>query len=442
MSTILSSIFEKAKTWQNPDDVKGIICDVANRNAFSIFPTHGNWNDLSLTSGYPSLVVFFAALDNLFPGEKWDEITHIYILKIKDILEEDGILKSASLYAGIAGICFAIYCASRECSRYQKLLLKLESVLAEKLERDYFIPLRANLRNERSSPASLYDPVQGIIGIGLYGLIRNQPWVEEIVQLLIKLSLPIPVDGQLVPGWYMSPEDQFTLEDKVRFPRGNFNLGLAHGMTGILAFLAMAHLGGIRLSGQVEAMERMALWLQLKRVEREDRLFWEGRIAFEDEILGHHKVPSSNREAWCYGTPGIARTLYLVGKTLKRVELQQYALESLHSILKLPQQEWQLPGPTFCHGISGLLMITHLMARDAQDRKLQEQAVKLEQILWQFYQPESPFGFCDLDPKKEGGYIMLHKIGLLEGATGVWLTLLSLHTPISLWRLPLLIDEI
>ncbi len=68
-----------------------------------------------------------------------------------------------------------------------------------------------------------------------------------------------------------------------------------------------------------------------------------------------------------------------------------------------------------------------------------ERVQKLTDYLLSFYNPELPFGFRDINLSKEGERIGLDKIGLLEGASGVLLTLLAVTTGECEWNLPFML---
>lgn len=443
LTSVLPQLLVFAQSCRDPETVKQISLEPSNVNPNPAYITDSTWSDIGL-SGYAALLIFYATLDTLFPNDEWDKCAHAYVLKIKESLETFGFPRTCSIYGGLASLCFAIHFASRRGSRYQRMLGKLDDALLENVEHHCLLPLSTNFKEGRSVPAGLYDLIQGIVGVGLYCLQRQDDpklctLAASIISSLIQLTYPIKIDGHLVPGWYLSQENQFIQEDKESFPRGNFNLGLAHGIPGVLAFLAVAKLQGIHLAGQIEAMERISSWLQARCTKGDGLFYWRGQIPFEEEIGGVPKKIAFNRKAWCYGTPGVARSLYLAGKALNCTDLKTFAVRSFNSIFQ--NELWGLPGPTICHGLSGLLLTTHFMAKDSSDPSLVLQRENLTQKLWNFYLPNAPFGFCDLDPQLGGGYASLHKPGLLDGATGVWLTLLSLENDVPCWHLPFLVNH-
>jgi lantibiotic biosynthesis protein len=442
---IIPIIKEIAHRLRSPDLVKAHILDPCHQNPDPLYHEI-LWDDLSLAGGYTGIVLLLSELDRLYPNEKWDESVHAYVIKIKEAFEKTSFTE-LSLFSGIAGIGFALRSASREGTRYKKMIENLDHFLLQGVTKYYLTPLKANLENGRPSSQSLYELIQGIVGIGVYGLnnlhlpsFRNI--LEEILQLLIQLTKPIKIKDHWVPGWYIPRDYQLNEGYKTLYVQGNFNLGLSHGITGVLALLAISTLMGIAVEGQMEAMETMVEWLFKHRREGQKGYFWESMISLETE-LGINKTGDNvtYKDAWCYGTPGVARSLYLAGKAMKNESIQKRALESFCSVFQRSRKEWQLPGPSICHGISGLFMITTMMSRDSKDLFLEKKAQELQQMIIQSYRAEHPFGFKDLNPRKNGGFAEIDRVDLLEGTSGILLTLLSSEAPTSWWHAPFLISE-
>ncbi len=438
-------IKELAERFRFPEKVKDAVLDLKNCNPDPLHPTRpALWDDLSLAGGFPSMLLLMEALHQGEPSGKWDQTAHLYVLKILDKIESDkGV--SFSLYGGFAGICFALLQVSQGRMRYQRLLQQLEDHLIENVKNSYFLPLHHNLDKGLPSRPHMYDVVSGIAGIGLYGLLcldqeKFNSFTEEIALLLSRLVRPLKVKERWVPGWYLPSEMQFLEDESKQYPEGNFNAGLAHGIPGVLGFLSLALEKGICVPGQKEAIETIAQWLQKKQQRTKLGIQWPGRVSWKEE-LSETVVPNPSRDAWCYGAPGVARSLYLAGSALKNETLKNQALLGIRSVFDRDPKEWGLYSPTICHGLSGLLLIGHLMAEDTQDVKLQQDVKQLETHIWGFYRPESAFGFQDFEKKKEGGFAPLNKAGMLEGATGVLLTLLTVNGSPSSWHYPLLISK-
>lgn len=61
------------------------------------------------------------------------------------------------------------------------------------------------------------------------------------------------------------------------------------------------------------------------------------------------------RDAWCYGVPGIARSLILAGQAVHDRDLTMKGLSSLAAMADRDARLWDVEGPTLCHGYAGVL---------------------------------------------------------------------------------------
>ena len=438
---------EMANRMKNPQEVNQIFFHPDNRNNDPLFPERSNYQleDFHLIDEYTGVLLLLAELDRLFPDEKWDLAIHDYILKIKEILESKRFIHT-SLFGGLTGVAFALQKASREGTRYQKMITVLNNHLLESVKKHYLDPLEENLNTRQFSSFSLYDVIQGIAGIGIYGLINfHLPSFAELVKhiliLLVKLVKPVRIEERWIPGWYLPQSLHVYKEEQQKYPQGNFNLGHAHGIPGVLAFLSIALIHRVEVPGQREAIGTIVDWLKKHRQENQGNFFWRTVIPFEEEMEQIKTKENLTKDAWCYGTPGVARSLFLAGKALENEELKSYAFDSFCSVFNRNRHEWDLLGPTFCHGYSGLLMITRIMAQETQSSFLNKQVELLKEIVLEYYHQDHSFGFTSLEPCQKGGFIEISRLSLLEGASGILLTLLSLEGLTSWWHAPFLIGD-
>jgi len=442
----LQIVHDVSMNMRDPEAVKAIADDLENVNSSPFFPLAGTtWSDLSLTNGYPSLLLLFSTLEKQGVIEDGDAIAHSYVLKIKEAIESEGLFH-LSLFGGVSGICFALNEASCQGTRYQKMLNSLHSFLLDRIDSLYLAPLKNNQQKLIPTSPTLYDPVQGVCGIGRYALenLSLPPFfdaAENIAKALVALSRPLNYGGQSIPGWFLSPLDTLNARNRETCPKGNFNLGLAHGVTGILAYLSIAFLRGIQVEGQKEAIHTISEWIRSKAITHNGAILWPYYISWEEELEGATAVINGSKDAWCYGVPGVARTLFLAGKALDCESLKTFAADAYRGIFSRKQKDWHLPGPTLCHGISGLLLITHEMSKESGCEDLVPRVDELGDTLLSMYQPQAPWGFKDVEIGRDGKACELNKPGFLEGTAGVILALSSLSESRSNWHLPLLIHE-
>lgn len=435
-----SIILDAAQKMKSPIFIRDFKLDPKNAHPDPVQPTSSYWNDLSLTGGYPALILLFAVLQRsgLLNCE---ETIHQYVLKVKETIETRS-FSDLSLYSGVTGICFSIHQASFDGKRYQRMLATLHDFLLSQLETNYLTPLRENLNLHVPRPAFLYDPISGISGIGRYALEHlSYPGfmkaVLEIVSTLIAICKPLLIKEHNVPGWYLSPTDRLNAINPSQ--QGTFNLGLAHGVTGILAFLAIASLRGVEVEGQKETMAMIANWIRNKSFMDNRAIQWPYYVTWEEETVQLPPRKESSKDGWCYGVPGIARTLLLASKALNDKELKSFALKAFRDVFTRTREEWGIPGSSLCHGIAGLLLITHEMAKEEGCDDLHSKVNELEKILLSYHHSDFPLGFQDFEPCAKGGFIGVNNLGFLDGSVGILLTLLSLSDSKSTWHLPLLI---
>ncbi|TSB46224.1 lanthionine synthetase C family protein [Alkalicoccobacillus porphyridii] len=416
---ILVTLSEKLK---DPQKVEKIVMDKNNKTSNSkINP----WDPISLSHGFAGTILFFSEMHKVYPEEKWDHVAHNHIVYASKYLKVG--VASISLFGGITGFAFAVLNASENGTRYQNLLAKLDEIILREAQSD--------IENEKSREAigtlpSFYDVIQGYSGIGRYLLERKEEnhlfykVIEKILHRFIKITEPVIWENYDIPGWYVSKEDQFLEKDKKLFPYGNFNLGLAHGIPGPLTFLSLCKEKGIEVPGQRKAIKTIGDWLvHHNRSNQIGTPVWPYRLGVKEEISNQFTV-TDQREGWCYGNPGVGRSLYLAGKAINDKIYQEIALNCFFGIKEKTFEELDLQSATFCHGKSGLMQILIGMKRDLRINDFDQLINKLGIEIMKQFKITNPLGFKDFEignRKKE-----LDKAGLLEGSAGVGLALLSM----------------
>ncbi|MDQ7863550.1 lanthionine synthetase C family protein [Peribacillus frigoritolerans] len=205
------------------------------------------------------------------------------------------------------------------------------------------------------------------------------------------------------------------------FPEGNFNCGLAHGIPGPLSLMALSIQKGIEIPGQREAVRKITNWLmKWKQVDSG----WPSRLSFQEVATSKISHAYPKRQGWCYGDPGVARSIYLAGKALDDTAAIRSAVGAYQDIIVEQKEEWELVSPTFCHGRAGLLQMLIRMAKDEEDQFSVQSIAELVHYIEESYDPNAPFGFRDIESNGEKS-LQLNKAGLLEGVTGVLLPLLK-----------------
>ncbi|MGG0814134.1 lanthionine synthetase C family protein [Paenibacillus alvei] len=410
----------------DPDLVKSICTSEKNRIE------HQNdfiWDEISLASGYPSASILYGRLGTIFPRDEdqFNRGAHHFLLKTQEAMRNaEGV--SLSLWSGLSGIGFAAYLLSNDGKKYRKLINQINELLV----RYGHIHLQKAKENIRTGVYFQdYDVISGWSGIGRYLLLFSdipdvRGLLNDVLEYLILLSNDKMEKGCSIPGWYI-PAEHLPSHQQEIYAKGYFNLGLAHGIPGPLALLAIAYNQNIRVSGQKEAIEQYSKWILNWKIESDFGVQWPLVVSY-GEVNLHEDDNQKNREAWCYGSPGVARSLWLAGKALGDISLQTLATDAFIAIFKKPIENWSIYSPSICHGYAGLLKLTHQMYLDTGNTELFTcYRNLLEDILGKF-DPSSAFGFQDVyRDSKTTKY--LDYLGILDGVTGIAMTLLDAIAP-------------
>lgn len=206
------------------------------------------------------------------------------------------------------------------------------------------------------TPWNVYDAITGLAGTGriLLAAVRAghgaEPGLQAALTTLTRMILSR--DGTR-PGWW-APAGLNGSSAQAE-PSGTAATGMAHGIAGPLAFLALASIAGYTVDQQPEAIGEAASWLLHWRTPALD---WPPHITGTELDSGTATPAPGRRDAWCYGTPGIARAIILAGQALGSPALTQAAREAARALENRPDSRWDVDGPTLCHGYAGVLQST------------------------------------------------------------------------------------
>jgi hypothetical protein len=199
-----------------------------------------------------------------------------------------------------------------------------------------------------------FDLIRGLTGLGVaLRRVGEHDQLRDVLTYLVRLTEPI--DG--LPGWWCPHGPH---REQPAPSGGHGNHGMAHGVTGPLAFLALTHLDGVRVDGHTEAIVRILHWLDAWQCHTSDgAAWWPQTLTLADLDRGEPAQPGPLRPSWCYGTPGIARAL---GDTTR----QTSAEAAFAACVNDPAQTRRLTDRGLCHGTAGLLAAGRRIAADAR----------------------------------------------------------------------------
>ncbi|WP_046776904.1 lanthionine synthetase C family protein [Streptomyces yangpuensis] len=372
------------------------------------------WTAHSAAQGTCGLALAFGHLDRCLPGEGWDLVAHHHLSRAVDGTASNPV-SALGLFAGLTGVAFTTSYLAHGGQRYRDLLGDIDDSLYTR------IPRRLPAVTGEGLAVGTFDLVSGWTGVAAYlhsrptGPARDRA-LHTVLAWLVDLSRA--VEG--VPAWH-TPHALIADESiRDRYRTAVANCGLAHGITGPLAMLALAHADGPIRAGHTEAIRRTASWLASHHVDDARGGSYPSVVPLGEDT----GIPSAGRDAWCYGSPGVARALWLAGTALGDPGLTRTAVAAMRAVLRRPVARRRIDSPGFCHGIAGLLQVTLRFAVDTGDEEISDGARRLVDQLLGEYQPQAPFGYRSIEPDGTRE----DRSGLLEGAAGVALALLAAVT--------------
>ncbi|MGQ0841488.1 lanthionine synthetase C family protein [Actinokineospora sp.] len=206
----------------------------------------------------------------------------------------------SSLFYGVPALAHAIHVAAHGTDTYQRARTNLHAATTA-LTRARLDQAHARIdRRERPALAE-FDLIRGLTGLGAYHLHvdLDHEVTVAVLDYLVRLTEPLPTSGEL-PGWWtgLAP----TGRPSPNYPKGHGNFGLAHGIAGPLALLAMAKLNGLAVAGHTDAINRIQTWLDTWTQHGEAGPWWPRIITPDDIDRGHPSGTGPGQPSWCYGT--------------------------------------------------------------------------------------------------------------------------------------------
>lgn len=405
-------------------DPKFVFDSVHTRDNVMTETGHFPWGDISLSHGYPGNIHLLTQWRRIDKSINWSQAIHSNMVEIQSYLSRFG-TGDISLYSGWAGIASAVYAASNQGEFYNQFLNQIHRWMSPLVEQ-WLRNSTEILQQKNGVPVELYDTISGASGVGRY-LLKNTadpvvaPLIEPLLRFLVELTEPIYINDKLVPGWFTPSKFQSSAGDKSSFPVGSFNCGMAHGIPGPLALLSIAYNSGIEVPGQYRAIENITEWLLDSQEEDELGSYWPHIIPFE-ELITKNKL-LRQREAWCYGTPGVACALYISSISLNNPAIAQTALKSFINAVSYECDRNRMDSPSLCHGLSGLLLMSKRMWHSTKDPAITILIDQLMTKLLQRFDSSTPLGYKDAEPGVANTIRWLTKAGLLEGVAGIAATL-------------------
>jgi class I lanthipeptide synthase len=315
---------------------------------------------------------------------------------------------TGDLYAGVLGVGWALANVEHLRGEFDVTDERDDQLLAEKV------------LGARPWPG-VHDLTRGLVGIGIHAL---ELWpapgaranLAAIVGCLAETAHTCP-DGAY---WWTDPITVLP-ERAAQFPDGYVDLGAAHGQAGVVALLAVAAALGI--DGADALARDAARYVVSWRNKAEG-------VSRYPSLVVPRGAAGGARLAWCYGDAGVAWALCVAAGALADDELATEARATALGAARRPHDAAGAVDAGLCHGAFGIAHVLRRLGDDLGDDEVRDAArAWFEEGLAMRRDPsEGIAGFVARTPSATGTMHDTASTGLLEGAGGMALALLSAAT--------------
>lgn len=218
-----------------------------------------------------------------------------------------------------------------------------------------------------------YDVTLGVSGILSFLLdaiekeektSENQKIICDTLKYLVWLTEDYKYKNWTVPRFHIQPNQQYLDEEKKYMPNGHINLGMAHGIIGILLVLLKAKRRGYIVVNQEKAIQKIFDIYDRFKIYDKGILKYPRRLSVENYINGTVSDLTIN-SGWCYGNLGIVRGLMKASKEMEDMRCYWYYQNELLKVINQPFEEYNLTSPILCHGYASILVIQMMAWRES-----------------------------------------------------------------------------
>jgi hypothetical protein len=375
----------------------------------------------SLADGPAGKALFFHYLDQARPGQGHDERA---VAHLEEAIGATGEAFSApGLYGGFSGVAWVL-------EHLTGRLLEAPAPGEDDPGEEVATALASYL--DRSPWLEDYDLISGLVGFGVWAVERapralGQEAAERVTRRLGELAERRD-DGIT----WRTPPERMLASEAARYPQGYFNLGVAHGVPGVIGILGEMVAAGLAAGEARELLAGAVEWLGRQTLPSGLASRFSYSVA-----AGAGEAPLPSRLAWCYGDLGIAAALLVAARAAGEPEWERQAIATAKAAATRPRDDSGVVDGGLCHGAAGLAHLYNRLFQATGDPELKTEALAwYERLLaqrlpgegiagWRSWRPISDVTV----PEPELGWVT--DSGFLTGATGIGLALLGAVSPVE-----------
>lgn len=211
-----------------------------------------------------------------------------------------------------------------------------------------------------------FDLLYGLVGLGIYALERlpRKAARSILARVVERLARMAESEGGLTT--WRTPPHLLPPDERPEFPLGWYDLGVAHGVAGVVGLLAQARAAGVAVETARPLLEGAVAWLLAQRTQ--------GRPELPCWVAPGGKRSEETRSAWCYGDLGISAILSLASRCAGQPAWQAEALSVALRSARIAPDDSGVVDAGFCHGAAGVAHIFNRLYQRAGRDDLREAA--------------------------------------------------------------------
>jgi lantibiotic modifying enzyme len=359
--------------------------------------------DASLSGGSAGVAVCLATLARAAGDDRAAGSACARLDQAVDLLTAEPM--PASLFAGFTGIAWAAEV--------------VDHLLGEEGEdrNEGIDDALAGWLTRSTSTDAPYDLVHGLTGLGVYALARwpRPGAVRCLTRVLDQLTRRARHDDSGT-YWWTSPTLLFGA-NRTQHPEGGVDLGVAHGLAGVLPLLARMRALGLAEAVVEPMLDGAVRWLSAHLLET-------GSGPALPAFVAPGSTTDPARSAWCYGSPGVAAALALAAIDTERPDWWHLAVRLGLEAADRPLDRSGVTDAGLCHGAAGL---AHMFNRLHQLTGIPAFAGAARTWIERTLDAVTA-ALSSEDPAPTTTRVPWNGSGVLEGASGIALALLAAST--------------
>ncbi|HEX8109019.1 MAG TPA: lanthionine synthetase LanC family protein [Kofleriaceae bacterium] len=310
------------------------------------------------------------------------------------------------LYYGFAGTSWvASHLAGRLFEETQDNCLEVDEVL--------LATLADPMWNAR------YELLSGVVGMGVYARERlPRPSAVRLIEAVIG-RLESCAERNAAGVAFFNPVETLSPEYRDVASRGWYNLGIAHGIAGVISFLGSLCRLGVAVERAAPLLADSVAWLLTRELPAG------GDYRFKCTYTPDRDIDIC-RLGWCHGDLAVATALLVAARGAGEPSWEQHARRIARSAAALAVDSTPVPDASLCHGAAGIGHLFNRLYQETDEPSLGEAARSWLRKAVAMREPGHGFGGYQLYERGK----KYNNPGFRVGSSGIALALLAAASPV------------